>query len=110
MAVRLGAQAPTLMGLSGLGDLVLTCTGPLSRNRGVGVEIGRGRSLEQATAGMTMVAEGIVTVRSAHELARRHGVEMPITRQVYRVLYEGLPARRAIDDLLARALVDEWPA
>ncbi len=110
LAVRLGAQAPTLMGLSGLGDLVLTCTGPLSRNRGVGVEIGRGRSLEQATAGMTMVAEGIVTVRSAHELARRHGVEMPITRQVYRVLYEGLPARRAIDDLLARALVDEWPA
>ncbi len=108
LAVRMGAQSATLMGLAGLGDLVLTCTGPLSRNRGVGVAIGEGRTLEQATDGMQMVAEGVVTVRSARQLAQRYGVEMPITEQVFEVLYGDLSPRQAIDALLSRRLVDEW--
>lgn len=107
LAVACGAQSATLMGLSGLGDLVLTCTGPLSRNRGVGVEIGRGRTLEEIRDPMQMVAEGVVTTRSSLELARRLGVEMPIVESVHAVLYEGLDPRAGIDQLLARALVDE---
>lgn len=108
LAVELGGRPETLMGLAGLGDLVLTCNGPLSRNRGVGVAIGRGQTLEATTRDMTMVAEGVSTTRSVRQIARRHGVEMPIAEQVYRVLYEGIPARRAIDELLARDLVEEW--
>lgn len=108
LAVACGAQAETLMGLAGLGDLVLTCTGPLSRNRGLGVEIGRGRTLDEITNSMQMVAEGVVTTRSSLELARRLGVEMPIAEGVYAVLYEGLDPRAGIDQLLARALVEEW--
>lgn len=110
LAVRMGGRQSTLMGLAGLGDLVLTCTGPLSRNRGLGEEIGRGRTLEEIMAGMDMVAEGVVTVRSARELAHSHGVEMPITEQVYRVLYEGRAPDVTLDELLGRELVDEWPA
>ena len=108
LAVACGAQAATLMGLAGLGDLVLTCTGPLSRNRAVGVEIGRGRTLDQITNSMQMVAEGVVTTRSSLELARRLGVEMPIAEGVHAVLYEGLDPRAGIDQLLSRALVEEW--
>ena len=108
LAVELGGRAETMMGLAGLGDLVLTCNGPLSRNRGVGVAIGRGQTLDEATRGMGMVAEGVATTRSVRQIARRHGVEMPIAEQVYRVLYGGKPARQAIDELLARALVEEW--
>lgn len=108
LAVELGGRAETMMGLAGLGDLVLTCNGPLSRNRSIGVAIGRGQTLDEATRGMTMVAEGIATTRSVRQIARRHGVEMPITEQVYQVLYGGTPARQAIDELLARTLVEEW--
>jgi len=108
LAVACGAQAETLTGLAGLGDLVLTCTGPLSRNRGVGVEIGRGRTLEEITESMQMVAEGVVTTRSSLELAGRLGVEMPIVEGVHAVLYEGLDPRAGIEQLLARALVEEW--
>ncbi len=108
LATAMGADPSTLMGLAGLGDLVLTCTGPLSRNRSVGVEVGRGRALEEVVSGMAMVAEGLVTVRSARELASKHRVEMPITEQVYQVLYCGRDPRSAIDALLARDLVDEW--
>ena len=108
LAVASGAQRSTMMGLAGLGDLVLTCTGPLSRNRGVGVEVARGRSLDEVIAAMEMVAEGVVTARSARESAARLGIEMPITDGVHAVLYEGLDPRRGIDELLARALVEEW--
>ena len=104
LAVAMGARAPTLMGLSGLGDLVLTCTGPLSRNRQIGMEVGRGRTVEEATAGMQMIAEGLVTARS-----ERERVELPIAEQVYQVLYGGRPPAVAIDHLLSRQLGDEWP-
>lgn len=108
LSLQMGGQPSTLMGLAGLGDLVLTCTGPLSRNRSVGESIGAGKTLAEATEGMAMVAEGVVTVRSACELSRTHGVEMPITDQVFRVLYEDVAPDAAIERLLARELVDEW--
>ena len=107
LAAALGGQPQTLAGLAGLGDLVLTCTGPLSRNRQVGLEVGGGRSLAEVTAGMSMVAEGVVTVTSARQVADRHGVELPITNQVYDILHGGKDPRTAIDELLARALVEE---
>jgi len=107
LGVKLGAEPATLAGLAGLGDLVLTCTGSLSRNRAVGVEIGRGASLESVLAGKETVAEGVVTTRSAHALAAREGVEMPIVDAVKRVLFDGQPARDAISALMARELRPE---
>lgn len=107
LAMALGAEQGTLMGLAGLGDLVLTCTGPLSRNRSLGVAIGQGSTLEQVAASSHQVAEGTVTVRSAMELSCRHGIEMPITEQVYGVLYRGVTPQNAIECLLARELVGE---
>jgi glycerol-3-phosphate dehydrogenase (NAD(P)+) len=104
LGVALGAQAATFAGLAGLGDLVLTCTGALSRNRAVGEAIGRGRTLSQVLAERETVAEGVVTARSALALAERAGVEMPIVRAVNRVLFEGRPARRGIGDLMEREL------
>jgi glycerol-3-phosphate dehydrogenase (NAD(P)+) len=97
-----GAQPATLAGLAGLGDLVLTCTGGLSRNRYVGQELGRGRKLEEILAGMREVAEGVRTTRAVKLLAGRVGVEMPITEQVYAVLYEGRGAAEAVAELMAR--------
>ena len=107
LAVHMGAHPQTLAGLSGLGDLVLTCTGDLSRNRRVGLELGRGRSLPEVLADMTMVAEGVKTAASAHALADREGVEMPITTEVYRALYEGKAPAAAVESLLTRALRPE---
>jgi len=107
LGTRLGAEATTLAGLAGLGDLVLTCTGSLSRNRSVGVEMGRGASLEEVLAGKETVAEGVVTTRSARALAAREGVEMPIVDAVYRVLFEGHPPRDAIGSLMSRELRSE---
>lgn len=104
LAVHMGANPQTLAGLSGLGDLVLTCTGDLSRNRKVGLELGRGRSLGEVLADMTMVAEGVKTAASAHALAVREGVEMPITTEVYRALYERKAPHAAVESLLGRAL------
>ena len=104
LGVKLGAEPATLSGLAGMGDLVLTCTGSLSRNRAVGVEVGKGASLEDVLAGRETVAEGVVTTRSAHALAAREGVEMPIVDAVQRVLFEGQPARDAIAELMAREL------
>jgi glycerol-3-phosphate dehydrogenase (NAD(P)+) len=95
------------MGLAGLGDLVLTCTGGLSRNRRVGQELGRGRSLEDVLAGMREVAEGVRTTRALTLLARRLGVEMPITEEVDAVLYGGKAARDAVESLMSRPLRDE---
>jgi glycerol-3-phosphate dehydrogenase (NAD(P)+) len=107
LAVAQGARAETLMGLAGLGDLVLTCTGALSRNRYVGQELGRGRTLADITSGMREVAEGIRTTRAVKQLAARLGVEMPIASEVYAVLYEGKSPRRAADELMARPLRGE---
>jgi glycerol-3-phosphate dehydrogenase (NAD(P)+) len=100
----LGADPRTLAGLAGMGDLVLTCTGALSRNRALGAEIGRGATLEQALATRDTVAEGVVTTQSAHALAAREGVEMPIVSAVHRILFEQQPPRDAIEDLMSREL------
>jgi glycerol-3-phosphate dehydrogenase (NAD(P)+) len=108
LAMAKGGNALTLAGLAGLGDLVLTCTGELSRNRTVGFEMGRGKTLAQVLAALGHVAEGVKTARSAYELARKFDVEMPITTEVYRVLHEGKSPRQAVTDLLARELRPEF--
>lgn len=102
LGVALGADPLTFSGLAGMGDLILTCTGALSRNHFVGVELGRGRSLEEILAGMTMVAEGVRTTRSARELAARVGAPMPIVEEVYAVLFEGRPPAEALERLMLR--------
>ena len=107
LAVALGGQARTLAGLAGLGDLVLTCTGGLSRNRTVGVELARGRKLDEIVGSMKMVAEGIKTTTAAVELARRCSVEMPITEQMYQMLHHGLDPKEAIRRLMERTLKGE---
>jgi glycerol-3-phosphate dehydrogenase (NAD(P)+) len=103
IAVRMGANPLTLMGLSGLGDLVLTCTGDLSRNRRVGIELGKGKALSDILAGMNQVAEGVKTAKSARDLSRKVGVELPICDQVYAIMYEGKNPRRAVTELMTRA-------
>ena len=107
LARREGAQVETLMGLAGLGDLVLTCTGSLSRNRFVGEELGKGRTLEEITSKMNEVAEGINTARAVKKLADRAGLEMPITNEVNAVLYDGKPAGDAVAELMSRPLREE---
>jgi glycerol-3-phosphate dehydrogenase (NAD(P)+) len=103
LAVACGGRAETMAGLAGLGDLVLTCTGGLSRNRSVGVELGRGRMLPEILAGMHgMVAEGIFTTTAAVGLARSRGVEMPITEQMHAILHQGKSPREAIHELMTR--------
>ena len=107
LGLKLGAQRPTFSGLAGIGDLVLTCTGHLSRNRQVGLEIGRGRLLSEIVAEMRMVAEGIPTTLSARQQAVRESIEMPITEQVYQILYRKQDPRKALVDLMSRGLKDE---
>jgi glycerol-3-phosphate dehydrogenase (NAD(P)+) len=107
LAVALGGQAQTLSGLAGLGDLVLTCTGDLSRNRTVGIELARGRGLEEIVNSMQMIAEGVKTTTATWELAQRLGVEMPITEQMYQMLHMGLPPREAVRRLMERSLRSE---
>jgi glycerol-3-phosphate dehydrogenase (NAD(P)+) len=102
LAVRKGANPLTLSGLSGMGDLVLTCTGELSRNRHVGMELGKGRKLPDILAEMKEVAEGVKTARSARDLELKTGVELPICHQVYLIAYEGKSARSAVVDLMTR--------
>lgn len=110
LVVACGGRLDTVAGLAGLGDLVLTCTGDLSRNRSVGVELGRGRKLPDIVAAMHgAVAEGIFTTRAAIGLARRMRVEMPITTQMYAVLEEGKSPQRAIEELMTRAARSEVP-
>lgn len=104
LGMSLGARASTFAGLAGIGDLVLTCTGTLSRNRSLGVEIGQGKTLEEARAGKETVAEGVVTCASTIELAAREGVEMPIAEMVYRILFDHHPAKLAAQELMAREL------
>jgi glycerol-3-phosphate dehydrogenase (NAD(P)+) len=107
LAVAMGGRAQTLAGLAGLGDLVLTCTGELSRNRAVGVELARGRRLEEIVGTMKMVAEGVKTTGAAVDLARRYSVDMPISEQMYQMLHFGLPPREAIQRLMERSLKGE---
>lgn len=103
----MGAKGETFAGLAGMGDLVLTCTGDLSRNRTVGMKLGRGMRLAEILAEMRMVAEGVKTAESARNLAIRLGVDMPITEKVYSVLYEDKPAREAVVELMTRDLKAE---
>ena len=104
LGVALGAEPQTFAGLAGMGDLVLTCTGSLSRNRTVGVEIGQGRPIDEVLHARETIAEGVITTQSAHALAQARGVEMPIVRSMHRILFEAMPPRDAIAELMARAL------
>lgn len=107
LGVAMGADPLTFAGLAGLGDLVLTATGALSRNRTVGVELGQGRRLEEILASRKSVAEGVTTARTAVALGERHGVELPIAREVSAILFAGKAPRQAIADLMERTLKPE---
>ncbi|MGC2230360.1 MAG: NAD(P)H-dependent glycerol-3-phosphate dehydrogenase, partial [Candidatus Acidiferrum sp.] len=107
LCAALGARPETLSGLAGLGDLVLTCTGSLSRNRHVGIELGKGRRLDDILEGMRMVAEGVGTAGALLALARETGVELPITEQVEAILHHGKPPRDAIRSIMERPLKRE---
>lgn len=102
LGVALGANPLTFSGLAGMGDLILTCTGDLSRNRSVGVSLGQGKSIEEILGSMYMVAEGVETTRAAYHLSRRAEIEMPIVEQVYSVLFEGRRAADALETLMLR--------
>jgi glycerol-3-phosphate dehydrogenase (NAD(P)+) len=109
LGLALGAQPATFAGLAGMGDLILTATGPLSRNRMLGLELGRGKPLAQAIAGRSTVAEGVNTAPAAVTLGERHGVELPIAREVTEVLFHGKAPRQAIADLMERELkAEQW--
>jgi glycerol-3-phosphate dehydrogenase (NAD(P)+) len=103
LGIKLGAKAETFSGLSGMGDLIVTCMSRHSRNRYVGEQIGKGRKLDDVIKEMVMVAEGVPTTQSAFQLAQREKVDMPITRQVYKVLFEGKKPEQAVKDLMTRA-------
>jgi glycerol-3-phosphate dehydrogenase (NAD(P)+) len=107
LAVAMGGKPQTLAGLAGLGDLVLTCTGDLSRNRSVGVELAHGRKLDEIVSSMKMVADGIKTTNAAVDLAKRYDVEMPIADQMYQMLHFGVSPRDAIQRLMERSLKGE---
>lgn len=103
----LGARQGTFSGISGLGDLVTTCISPYSRNRFVGEQIGKGKSLNDITAHMRMVAEGIATTKSTYQLSLKHNVDMPITKEVYLVLYKNKSPLKAVKDLMTRERKEE---
>lgn len=107
LGVALGARASTFMGLSGLGDLMLTCSGDLSRNRQVGLRLGAGETLDAIAASMNMVAEGVKTTQAVYRLAQRLGVDMPVTAAMYGVLYGNVPPREAVKALMSRQLKEE---
>jgi len=107
LGVRMGANPLTFLGLSGLGDLVLTCTGELSRNRSVGVQLGEGKKIEDIIASTPMIAEGIKTSVAVKKLSEREGVEMPISEMVYRILHEGMNPEDGVKILMARSLKEE---
>ena len=104
----MGGDPQTASGLSGVGDLVLTCTGDLSRNRTVGLRLGRGETLDAILADMMMVAEGVKNSKTICALAEQAGVEMPISEQVRLLLYEGKPARQVVVDLMSRQAKPEF--
>ena len=107
LGTAMGARPATFMGLSGMGDLVLTCTGDLSRNRRVGLAIGRGQTLDEVLAGMHNVAEGVKTAQAVHALGVKRGIELPITAQVHAVLFEGKSPAAAVRELMTRPLRGE---
>jgi glycerol-3-phosphate dehydrogenase (NAD(P)+) len=107
LGLNLGANPRTFTGLAGFGDLVLTCTGNLSRNYTVGIKLGRGKKLEEILAGMHMVAEGVKTAKSVYNFSRKLGVGMPICHEVYRILYEDLAPKEAVHRLMTRTLKQE---
>jgi len=107
LGVRLGADPLSFAGLTGLGDLIVTCTSRHSRNRRAGMEIGRGKTLKEALVSVKMVVEGVKTTRVAYALATQLGVRMPVTTETYRVLFEGLPVTEAVKNLLGRARTHE---
>jgi glycerol-3-phosphate dehydrogenase (NAD(P)+) len=108
LGIRLGANPKTFMGLAGIGDLVLTCTGKLSRNWTVGYKIGQGMKLDAILSNTRTVAEGVKTTRSVYNMSRKIGVEMPITEQLYRMLYEDLDPKEALQALMSRDLKHEF--
>lgn len=108
LSLARGGQAITLAGLAGMGDLVLTCCGELSRNRTVGLELGKGRKLGEILTGLGHVAEGVKTAKSAYDLSVRLNLDLPIVAETYRVLYEDKPVRDAVRDLMGRELVSEF--
>jgi len=108
LGVRLGANPNTFFGLSGVGDLMTTCFSPHGRNLRVGRDLGRGKKIKEILSGMEMVAEGVDTSESVHELAARVGVELPIMSEVYKVLFQGKDCSRAVEDLLSRDAREEW--
>ena len=107
LAIPMGARRETLYGLSGMGDLIVTCASMHSRNRRAGILIGQGKTMDEAIAEVNMVVEGIVSAKAALELAEKHHVEMPIVTQVNKVLFEDLPVREAVDNLMMRDLIAE---
>lgn len=107
LGMALGGRPETFSGLAGMGDLVLTCTGSISRNRRVGVELGKGKRLDTILTETRSIAEGVKTCKSAHDLAQRHQIEMPIIHEMHSLLYEGASARESIQRLMARALKPE---
>lgn len=107
LGLALGAKKETFSGLAGMGDLVLTCTGELSRNHWVGQQLGQGKKLNEILSGMKMVAEGVPTTLSARKLARSLDVEMPISEQIYQILYKGKDLNKAVSELMTRALKEE---
>lgn len=107
LGVHLGAKEITFAGLSGMGDLIVTCLSTHSRNRHVGFELGKGRKLPEILDEMKMVAEGINTARSVHQLIQKTGVEMPISEQIFQILFEGKDTKAAVEELMGRAPVQE---
>jgi len=107
LGLHLGANPRTFTGLAGFGDLVLTCTGNLSRNYSVGIKLGQGKKLQQILAEMHMVAEGVKTAKSVYNFSRKLGVEMPICHEIYRILYEDLAPKEAVYRLMTRTLKQE---
>jgi glycerol-3-phosphate dehydrogenase (NAD(P)+) len=110
LGVRLGANPLTFTGLAGVGDLLLTCTGPQSRNFQVGFKLGQGQTLDQILGGMAMVAEGVKTSRAVHGLSEQLGVEVPLVTAIYKILYDNLAPKDAIKKLMTRELKDELEA
>ncbi|MZH15534.1 MAG: glycerol-3-phosphate dehydrogenase, partial [Nitrospinae bacterium] len=104
----MGAKPETFYGLSGLGDLVLTCTGDLSRNRQLGMQLGRGKSLNEITENMRMVAEGITTVKSAHQLIKKLNIQASVMEETYKVLHEGKTPQKALKDLMEVEISKEF--
>ncbi len=107
LGIKMGAKASTFAGLSGIGDLIVTCTSMHSRNRRAGIQIGQGKTLEQVLGGTHMVVEGVKATQAAHELSVLHGIEMPITKEIYSVLFEGADVKKSVENLMLRSKTHE---